>query len=274
LGLPRADVVIAGAGTIVYFRTPDGNLVVDEEFINTIKNQRIVYRHKVDNSFNPSSEENYNPPRLQTYLNKYLGDEFTIKIDQNPAGGFVTLDISKMPYLKLKELIELIKKGVGGIKLEFSEDLEKADNLENHFTGWIQVVPISGGKDKVLRYSLTKICQKINPENRSDKKLKVYPFGDAAIDIWILGMGAGKDHPYILEQIGVANLKPYAKNRLERMKAALYFSNEALNRIRASTQEELEELLLIKKEELRKIITSNSYPSDEKEEKEKKQEKN
>jgi hypothetical protein len=186
LGLPRADVVIAGAGTIVYFRTPSGNLVVDEEFINIIKNQRIVYRQRIDDSFYPLSEENYNPPRLQTYLTKYLGDKFTpfvrnIKIDQNPAGGFVTLDISEMPYLKLKELIELIKKGVGGIKLEFSEDLKKADDLENHFTGWIQVVPISEGKDKALRYLLTKICQKINPENRSDKKLEVYAFGDASM---------------------------------------------------------------------------------------------
>jgi hydroxymethylpyrimidine pyrophosphatase-like HAD family hydrolase len=77
LGLPRADVVIAGAGTIVYFRAPSGNLVVDEEFINIIKNQRIIYKQRIDDSFYPLSEENYNPHRLQTYLTKYLGDKFT-----------------------------------------------------------------------------------------------------------------------------------------------------------------------------------------------------
>jgi len=76
----------------------------------------------------------------------------------------------------------------------------------------------------------------------------------------MLGMGAGKDNPYILEQRGVANLTPYVQNRLERMRAALDFSGATLHRIRASTQE-----LLVIKEQLRKIITSNSYPSAEKE---------
>lgn len=99
-----------------------------------------------------------------------------------------------------------------GIKVEFSEDLKKIK--EGKFSGWMQILPAAGGKDKALRFVMEKIAAKINPLGEVNKRLQASVVGDAAIDIWMLAMGTNARDSYDVRGYALGNLTPYAKGKL------------------------------------------------------------
>jgi len=217
LGVTPADVAIAGAGTIVYWRDDKEKLVLDQEFLSLMKSQKVIYGGK--------EEFLYNPEKLQPLLGQEIAlfKQFGVKglkIDTNQGAGFNTIDISNMSFDQLGKLVSHLRAKFSGIKVEFSEDLEKLD--ENHFSGWMQIVPASGGKDKALRFVLEKIAARINPFNaETAKKPVAHIIGDAAIDILMLAMGAGEKDPYSVRQYALGNLTAYTRAKLERVKTSL-----------------------------------------------------
>lgn len=218
LGLPPADIVIAGAGTNVYVRQKDGSLKPDEEFAQLLGNQQI----SINAEEGTTITTNYDPSLILTALaplqNQYP-EILGLKIDDNDNTGFVTLTVENLSFEKLKELVRQIKRKISGVKISFSEDLEKID--QNNFSGWIQVIPVQGGKDRSLRFVAEKIANTINPNQENQLKPHLHVFGDAAIDIWMLAMGTSENMSYIAYQYVLSNSTPYTKKKLKKVMQAL-----------------------------------------------------
>lgn len=209
LGVTPADAAIAGAGTLVYWRNNQGGLVLDQEYLSLMKNQQVVHADKEGLAYNPDQLL----PLLEqeTEVFKPSGVK-GVRIDRNQGIGFDTLDIADMSFDQLGKLVTHLRSKFSGIKVEFSEDLTKLD--EKSFSGWMQIVPSSGGKDRALRFVLEKIA-------RSIKKPTAHIVGDAAIDIWMLGMGTGVKDAYSAKQYALGNLTLYTRLKLEAMAKAL-----------------------------------------------------
>ena len=216
LGVTPADLVIAGAGSLIYWRGDQGELMLDQEFLELMKEQKVKYAGK---------EFSYNPERLLPLLEKEVEafKQFGVlgaRIDRNKGTGFNTIDLTDVSFENLGKLVNHLRTQFAGVKIEFSEDLEKIS--EGKFSGWMQIVPASGDKDKALRFVLEKVAAEINPYNaEAAKKPVAHVVGDAAIDIWMLAMGTGERDAYIAKGYALGNLTPYAQGKLEIVKKAL-----------------------------------------------------
>jgi len=222
LGLSKADVIICAAGRTIYWRNTAGELVLDRKFQDMMNNQAITYTTEDGKRI----ETNFDAFKIRDLVNQQVqknpikGIE-QVKVDNpnDPKSAFTTLDVNNMSFDKLQEVIRGIRTSISGVKVEFSEDLERVS--ENTFSGWIQIVPQKGGKDGSLRYILETIAKKINPYNEPHKNPVASVVGDGSIDIWMLAMGQGDKDPYNLKQFGLGNLTPHARAKLEKVVGAL-----------------------------------------------------
>lgn len=216
LGLDPAEIVISGAGTVIYWRDEEGRLVPDEEYSKRMANQQISI-HDEESPY----EGGYDPDVIRSTLARKL-DSFVahgmteVRVEENSGTGFVVLDVDAIPFDKLKSLIYEIRNTVKGITVEYSEDLKRVS--EDHFSGWVQIVPKSGGKDSASKYVLEKLASKVNPYNSDEKKKPIgHMIGEGSIDIWMLAMGVRREDIYDLRQYGLGNLTPNARSRLEKV---------------------------------------------------------
>ena len=109
--LPAPDAVIAGTGTVIYWRQEDGSLVVDEEFTRIMNEQRISYldnESKIIDLFDPGLILKIVAPELLTYRNSH--NLIDILIDSGPVlsdGSYGTeglrLVIRDLEYVELKK---------------------------------------------------------------------------------------------------------------------------------------------------------------------------
>ncbi len=228
LKLNPFDVVIVGAGTVIYWRNQEGNLELDKEFVERMANHPIGYRQKtVDGTGLERGiirKAKYNPQLIKDILEPGL-DQFkpagfqSIYLDSNVGVGFTTLHVENMTFEDLKKTINYVKNSIQGIRVTFSEDIEHLS--KEQFNGWIQIIPACAGKDKALRYVLEKIAHKINPFGEENKKIAAHIAGDSAIDIWMLAMGTNYEDPYSVNQYRLGNSSPYAKGKLDQVKETL-----------------------------------------------------
>jgi len=210
-GLSDPDAVIVGVGTVIYWRDKEGKLIADQEYSELMKHQKISF---VEDG-KPKTID-YSPEVLADVLSGALNDYAAlgcdkIKIDRNSQGGFVVLDISDMPYDVLTRLIREIKHEVNGVRVTFSENIEKVS--DEVFTGWLQVLPKGAGKDGATRFALDKIARGSNPAQIDQKKVKAHIFGDSAVDIWMLALGNRQGDPYTMDQYLLKNATPHAQNK-------------------------------------------------------------
>lgn len=224
IGYEKPEVIIAGAGTLVYWRTEKG-LELDTKFLQKMKNQEIAYKDKTGKQVT----QTYEPNIIKTVLTEQTLPSFQakglrqIRIDTNKGLGFTTLDLANMSFNDVKELAQQIRSTLQGVKVEFSEDLESVH--PDSFTGWMQIIPQAGGKDSATRFVLEEIAGKINPFNAEEKPKPVaHIVGDSSVDIWMLAMGAGKKDPYQVQQYVLENVTPYAKDSLGKVQEALQSS--------------------------------------------------
>ncbi|MCS6956704.1 MAG: HAD hydrolase family protein [Patescibacteria group bacterium] len=259
--LMPADIIIAGAGSIIYWRNKENTLVLDRDFLNIMQQQQIVFKQPVRQELLDKLKESsiafiqeneeikalYNPQLIQMFLSETLFSRFekqgltSVKVDNNQGIGLTTLDISNMSFDNLRALISEIRNSISGVKIEYSEDLEHISG--ESFTGWVQIIPQAGGKDKALRYVLEKLAYKVNPYNvDSEKKPIAYCCGDASIDIWMLAMGAGKEDSYKFQQFLLGNATPNARTRLEKVAKALAVDQEAVKTPQSSIEKYFNEI--------------------------------
>lgn len=221
LGLSKADVAICAAGRTIYWRNTAGELVLDTNFQDMMNNQPISYikdGQQINATFDAYKIRDLVDEQLQK--NPIEGIE-RVRVDNphDPQLAFTTLDVNNISFDKLQQVLRNIRTSISGIKVEFSEDLERLS--EDSFSGWVQIVPQKGGKDGCLRYVLETIAKKINPYNEPHKKPVASVVGDGSIDIWMLAMGQGDKDPYNLRQYGLGNLTAHARLKLEKVVAAL-----------------------------------------------------
>ena len=207
LSLMAPDVVVVGAGSVIYWRQQDGSMKPDEEFSRLMREQKVTYEIG-----EAQAEFAYDAERIVQILNSELAEFQSsgferAKVDQSKGINFVTLDITDMSLANLGQIVARVKETLQGVKVMFSENLEKVDGEK--FSGWVQIIPLLGGKDGATRYLFDRISQAINPASIDAKKPQGHIVGDASVDIWMLSLGTGKNQPYKLNEYALANATPY-----------------------------------------------------------------
>lgn len=217
LNLCNADAVIAGAGTLIYWRDQDGKMKIDEEYLQKLREQKITYE-KDGEKF----EEPYNPESIREVLDNNLQDlkdsglVTKVKVDTNKGIGFTTIDISDMPFKQLHELrsrIMGIKGLLKGVRVTFSEDLEQLSG--ETFSGWVQILPENSNKGLAMTYLLEKTARTVNPASIDQKKPRAHAVGDSAVDMWMLLASSREDDPYEIKGHLLKNASTYATKRME-----------------------------------------------------------
>ena len=234
ISLPLPDAVIAGTGTMIYWRQQNGDLLIDEEYSQKIGKHLISYTEgqiQKNVRFDPELVVKLIVPELKPYIHSRQLHE--VLVDQGPVLPDGTLGIEglrlvavDLPYTQLKALIKDINNRVSGLKIDFSE--AGTHPVEGNFTGWIHVVPSVAGKEKAAEYILSKLHDAMN---LGDARLEGHVVGDASNDIRILATGTHPDKdPYTLNQYGLHNLQKYTRDTLEKVTNALSKSNNSGNR--------------------------------------------
>jgi len=229
LNLSSADAVIAGAGSIIYLRTPDGRLELSRDFDKIQREQKISYQYndqKVDTIYDPELIANI----LNNQLTQYQGFA-GCRVDTNASIGYATIDVEKIPFDELSKMLREINSSIEGVKTTPSENAE--DINDEYFTGWIMVLPASAGKDKAVRFLMEQTANTINPAKIDQKKPTAHTVGDATIDIWMLSLGTGSKDDYNIKGYGLGNLTPLATKRLKKLSNAFALNDEERQQILA-----------------------------------------
>ncbi len=167
-GLHAPDAVIAGNGTTFLWRTDKGKLEKDTEWIDRItKNWDIHAIQRICSQFSFS---------FQVLRKKMAHDKplFFYYVRNAP--------VDKL-FQEIEQLKQLLPKNV---KIEISESHLFANTIQV-FSGGIFVVPEICGKAGVVNYILEKL---------QTKKIDIFLFGDACIDIPMLSLPSTKNHTF------------------------------------------------------------------------------
>jgi len=216
LNLSAADAVIAGAGTLIYWRGNDGKMKIDGEYLQRMREQEISYTKNGERV-----EEKYNPESIRKVLDANLQDlkeggfVTKVKVDTNKGIGFTTIDVSNMSFEQLHKLRSRIM-GVNGllkgVRVTFSEDLEQLSG--ETFSGWVQIVPENSNKGLAMAYLLEKTARAVNPASIDQKKPTAHAVGDSAVDMWMLLASSRENDPYEIEGRLLGNASPYMAKRM------------------------------------------------------------
>lgn len=213
--LPPADAVIAGSGTLVYWRNKDGLLQIDKKYLELMRRQRISIRtdgNTVDRPYNPDLIANTLNPILSEFIQNGLQQ---ILVDRNDGIGGVRLVAESMSYEELRRMIRRVQSKIAGIKLQISE--YSSENMDQAFSGWIHIVPAAGGKDRALSYVLSEL----NRAGDFDEKLIAHAIGDSSLDTPMLAMGTSEKSGFEVKQYALGNHAPDARRRLQNVMTAL-----------------------------------------------------
>lgn len=203
LGLPKPDAVVAGAGSIIYYRLPNGQLSLDTDWENRMSETVIQWRREREKTWNRETVLETIRPLLPA----------NIAVLPNSADTYlIRLYAKQMPMEHLMELKKTIEMHfMQGIKVILTEKLLQPNTLEV-FSGNILIVPETAGKENAVKYLLGVIDNKAR--HASTKEIfQAYCFGDATIDIPMLTL---KSEPgkFDMHTYGV-NLTPLAKKTLQ-----------------------------------------------------------
>ena len=252
--LTKADVIAAGAGSIIYWRGEDGQLHLDTDYLENLKRTKVIGRLTkdqfdglpMDEQSHYSASENgvngnnvaytreigeYDPEQLVPTLSTLIsGIEGTrVKIDRNKGLDFTVIDLNKVSLDQLKRMLFTLRNGLKGVTIEFSEDLK--DLSGDYFTGWMQVLPSGGGKDGALRWITNRMMDEVEVKVSKDKtNISAHVIGDATIDIWMLATGSTGDTSGRIRfiQYRLSLLTPYAASKLKPVMESLHSSGMIL----------------------------------------------
>lgn len=223
VGLPNPDAIIAGTGTMIYWRNTDGSLSIDHEYADRMKQHKIVVNKNGQPTTVPFSIHAVGEA-IQPHLLKYVSPKKLVDflVDQGPQLPDGTRGIDGLrlvfqhtPYEELKQLTRELRENISGIKLQLSEITEQTTS--DTFTGWVHVIPSIAGKNKATEYILTKLAG-ANPGH----KINAHVLGDTSVDIPLLTMGSNPDKDgYTVHQYGVQNLPERTRAKLTRVVEAL-----------------------------------------------------
>lgn len=212
----KPDLVITGAGTVVYWRQNDGMLQKDQAFHEQQLAQKIAL---VNGQNQPDTQTNFLNTTIKSHLETHSlqnlpKDKFPKGIRASENRVYAVIDFKELTVDEIRQLSKQIHQDVRGIRVTFSTDL-KAQH-DQFFSGWMQIIPPIAGKDKASRYALTKISDKLNstPRTEGEIKPKAHFFGDDQIDTWMLAMGSSPKDPYECQQYAVGNLTPIAEQKM------------------------------------------------------------
>lgn len=220
-GLLAPDAVMAGVGTLLYFRNTDGILVPDVDYFNHMRNQQVGFLSKDPDTlefrksltaFDPITIAKKLVPIFQDFAHFGLSD---LLIDPNDGVGNLRLVAQGMEYPTIHAMKESIYQQVTGLKLHLSE----YDHTLPDFNGWIHIIPSQAGKDRAIRY----LMSVLNLAEVTD--LNVHIFGDSSLDIPMLAMGVSADDKFNVHQYPVANMAPTATAQLETVSSLQHSSN-------------------------------------------------
>jgi hydroxymethylpyrimidine pyrophosphatase-like HAD family hydrolase len=217
-----ADLIVAGAGTVIYWRQPNGQLKVDKEFEGMLVNHKVTLTGE-----NEKQPTNYNPSEVTQFIEKSFHSRYQnlgmqeVKTEVNQSIGFSTITVKDMSVQDLEKLIIDLRTQTKGLKIEYSEDLDQLDATGKTFSGWLQIIPSIAGKDDASRFVMDKISSELSKSRDTKQKLKASFVGDASIDIWMLAMGSGEKDNYTVEQTLLGNATFLAQNKLRKVMEAL-----------------------------------------------------
>lgn len=225
--LPRPDAVIAGTGTVIYWRDNNGELHIDDDYASRMANHRIIIKEGPSSpatAFDPQVIAKTLLPDLRRYVRaKEIVDVLVDAGPMLPNGEFgaegLRLVAMEMSYDRLKEFIQHIREKIAGVKVDFSEISEQS--TADDFTGWLHIIPTIAGKEQAARYVLGKIHDGLAQDSghvpgQEEQKIDAHVVGDASNDLRILTMGAHPQRdPFRLHQYGLQNLPDYPRRKLE-----------------------------------------------------------
>lgn len=191
-GMRRADLIIAGAGTYIYWLR-NGRYVLDADWDDRMKK----------NWDKPSILE-----KLESYFQKHHLGEFSVP---NPYMIVVplygkTLDEAQSAHTELEAIL---KKNRATVVL--SEQLMLPNSLKV-FNGYALIVPDIAGKDKSAAHIVAHFAKELK------SPLNMLAFGDACVDIPLLTMKAPANTTEF-KSYGV-HLTPLAERNVKAMVAA------------------------------------------------------
>src|SRR5258708_862253 len=194
LGLPKPDAIIAGAGTIIYYRLENGQLGLDTSWQNMMQSCSIQWKNVKKILWNQETILQIIHPLLPASISirPKTHDRHLIRL--------YAKEIAIKVLLQMKKNLE--DHFTNGLKILFTEKLLQKNSLEI-FSGDIILVPATAGKENAVTYILK------NLHSDSKPTINVLCFGDATIDIDMLTLKS-KPNQFTIQTYGV-NLQPLAK---------------------------------------------------------------
>ncbi|HSW88818.1 MAG TPA: HAD family hydrolase [Candidatus Saccharimonadales bacterium] len=194
LGLAKPDAVIAGAGSIIYYRLPNGQLALDTSWEKQMSQSTIQWHH--------NKKILWNREIILQNIHHLLPQNVRI-LPHSSDKYLIRLYVKEMTIKELMQIKETLEDYFNkSIQVIFTEKLLQQNTLDI-FSGNILLVPTTAGKENAVKYLLNLLPQ--------DKD--VFCFGDATIDVPMLTI---KSEPkkFTIHTYGV-NLTPLAKKLLQ-----------------------------------------------------------
>lgn len=197
LGMEKPDAIVAGAGSVIYYRLANNQLAVDTSWTKIMKQTRVKWQGV--------EELAWNREVILQMLHCILPDYVTI-LPHSADTFLIRLYVRELPMPQLLSLKKKIEDHfTHGVQVIFTEKLLQKNSLE-FFSGNILIVPTTAGKDNAVKYLLN-----IGKEMRQTP-LNAYCFGDATIDVPMLSIKP-QLRKYDIQTYGV-NLTPLARKLL------------------------------------------------------------
>lgn len=204
-GMRKADIIVTGAGSMIYYRQKSGKLIPDEKRFTMLKKSTVTWKDEKGSMQKDIWDKQHILQIILRYpFSRYLrvssdyDNEFTIRFQTR------NLSIEILESIK-SEILTLLPDGV---KVLFAEKLFQVNTLHT-FSGDVLIVPGLAGKDNAVGYILKEYAQALN------QPVQGILFGDSSVDIRMLTM-ANDPKFYTLAQYGV-HLTPRAYRILEKV---------------------------------------------------------
>lgn len=205
LGLPKADAVIAGAGTTIYYRLPNGHLGKDASWEKKIQQSTVQWED--------GKKVTWNQEILLQKISSMLPKEISI-FPKTIDPYLIRLRAKEIPISKLnqwKKAIELYF--FDTIQVIFAEKLLQK-NSTTIFSGHILIAPKGAGKEKAVSYMLTTLSDLLTRTTKTTiPVIQAFCFGDATVDTPMLLLKPQLPK-FTIKTYGV-NLTPFAKKNLQ-----------------------------------------------------------
>lgn len=223
--LPPPDAVIAGTGTVIYWRDRRGQLRIDEAYAERMRQHPMIYESRGEarsHPFDPSALIQVIRSELEPFIRHeslldVLVDQGPLLPDKTQGVEGLRLVIRNEPYEDMLAFARHVRMKVKGIKIDLSE--MPAHTRDGQFTGWIHIIPSIAGKERAAEYLLRALHHALDLQ---DTKVHGHIVGDASNDLRALARGSHPEQdPFVLHQYGVQNLQAHTRTKLTRVQDAL-----------------------------------------------------